>query len=199
MDITETIKVKSDQLNADDLLAGPITVTVEGAKRGSEDQPVIVNISGGHQPWKPCKGMRRVLLQFWGKETDNWIGKSITLFRDPTARWSGKEVGGIRISHMEGLQKAETVPITVSRGKKEPVTIQPLNVAPPSFMDAWRAKFKAAPKAVRDVCRRMAAAYEAGSIDALEGAVVKPEENVPDDWRRVLGEFADAIATEVRK
>ena len=199
MDITETIKVKSDQLNADDLLAGPITVTVEGAKRGSDDQPVIVNISGGHQPWKPCKGMRRVLLQFWGPETDNWIGKALTLFRDPAARWSGKEVGGIRISHMEGLQRAETVPVTVSRGKKEMVTIQPLNVAPPSFMDGWRAKFKAAPKPVLAVCKRMAEAYEAGTIDALEAAVATPDDEVPDDWRRILGEFADAIATEVRK
>jgi hypothetical protein len=65
-------------------------------------------------------------------------------------------------------------------------------------MDAWRAKFKAAPKPVLDVCKRMAAAYEAGSIDALEDAVATDADNVPDDWRRVLGEFADAIATEVR-
>lgn len=199
MDITETIKAKSDQLNADDLLAGPITVKVKGARRGSDDQPVIVEISGGHQPWKPCKNMRRVLLAIWGAETDNWIGKSITLFRDPTARYGGKEVGGIRISHMEGLQKPQSIALTVSRGKKELFPVEPLNIAPPSFMDGWRAKFKAAPKPVLAVCKRMAEAYEAGTIDALEAAVATPDDEVPDDWRRILGEFADAIATEVRK
>ena len=40
IDISKTIAPKSDQLNADDLIAGPKTITVTGVKLVAEDQPV---------------------------------------------------------------------------------------------------------------------------------------------------------------
>ena len=52
--IADTIKPKSDQLNSDDLIAGPMTVTILGVRRGStREQPVIIDIDGGHMPYKP--------------------------------------------------------------------------------------------------------------------------------------------------
>ena len=49
--LRDTIAAKSDQLNADDLIAGPITVTVQAVKRGSDaQQPVSVDIGEGRQP-----------------------------------------------------------------------------------------------------------------------------------------------------
>ena len=59
-DITPLLAAKSDQLNADDLIAGPITVRVVSARiTGGMEQPVTVELDGGHRPWKPCKTTMR--------------------------------------------------------------------------------------------------------------------------------------------
>ena len=48
--LLKTIVTKSDQLNAEDLITGPITVTVEGVTPGTDEQPVVIAISGDQQP-----------------------------------------------------------------------------------------------------------------------------------------------------
>jgi len=35
-----------------------------------------------------------------GDETDNWIGKEITLYNDPTVSMGDQIVGGIRVQYM---------------------------------------------------------------------------------------------------
>lgn len=69
IDLTATIKPKSDQLNADDLIAGPKTITVTGVKLVAEDQPVAISFHGDDgKPYKPCKSMRR--------EVASWVAAS---------------------------------------------------------------------------------------------------------------------------
>lgn len=126
MDVSDTIIPKSDQLNADDLIAGPITVTVQGVSAGPSDQPVHIKIDGGRQPYKPCKSMRRVLVRCWGKDASQWVGKSMRLFCDPTVRWAGKEVGGIRISHLSHIDDEMNLMLTVTRGTRNEYTVRPL-------------------------------------------------------------------------
>jgi hypothetical protein len=66
--LLKSIEPKSDQLNAEDLLTGPVTVTVDAVHIGEGDQqPVTIGISG-HKPYKPCKTMRRLLVVLWGAE-----------------------------------------------------------------------------------------------------------------------------------
>ena len=60
--IAKSIVPKSDQLNAEDLLSGAITVTVQDVKQGTADQPIAIIIDGNRQPYKPCKTMRKVLV-----------------------------------------------------------------------------------------------------------------------------------------
>ena len=50
----------------------------------------------------------------------------MTLFGDPSITFGKEKVGGIRISHLSNLDRALTVPLTVTRGKRTPFTIQPL-------------------------------------------------------------------------
>lgn len=137
MDISDTIIAKSDQLNAEDLIAGPITVTITGVKRTADEQPVVVEISGGHRPWKPCKSMRRLLILAWPegakKEGDKttydptcWIGRSVTLIRDPQVKWAGSLVGGIRVAALSHLKQQFEVALAESKGKKKLVTISRL-------------------------------------------------------------------------
>jgi hypothetical protein len=71
--------------------------------------------------------MRRVLASSsWGKYGDDYVGKSLELFRDPTVKYSGEEVGGIQISKMSDIQNQFVFMLTLSRGKKRPIIIKPL-------------------------------------------------------------------------
>jgi hypothetical protein len=124
-EVRASIVPKSDQLNADNLLTGPITVTITGVRRGDKDQPIIVDIEG-YQPYKPCKTMRRVLIATFGDDPKDWRGHRMTLYCDPDVMWAGVKIGGIRISHLSGLDNPRTFMLTQTRGKRTEVTIQPL-------------------------------------------------------------------------
>lgn len=131
MDITKTVEPKSDQLNYDDVQSHPLTITVTGVKAGPPDQPVeLHNAEFEGRPYKPGKSMRRVLIAAWGAEASAYVGKRITLYGDPSIKFGKDAVGGIRISHLSGLDKPLTVALTVTRGKRAPFTVQPLIEAP---------------------------------------------------------------------
>lgn len=130
-DLTNTIEARSDQLGGDDLISGPrtITITKVSADTGSSEQPIIVSFNGdNNKPWKPCKSMRRLLVAVWGANGAEYVGRSVTLYRDPTVKWGGLEVGGIRISHMSHIDKPVTIALTATRGNKKPVTVRPIEV-----------------------------------------------------------------------
>lgn len=131
-DLRDTIVPKSDQLNAEQLLGGPITVAVTDVRRGAgEEQPVTVHYEGeGGRPYKPCKSMRKILVFAWGPNGNDWIGRSMTLFNRPDVKFGGEEVGGIRISHLSHIPKDIAVSLTATRGRKEPHKIKRLADAP---------------------------------------------------------------------
>ncbi len=134
VDLSETIKPKSDQLNADDLLTGPITVTVTSVTKGSAEQPINIGISGGRQPT-----MRRVLVLAWGADGSAYIGRSMTLFRNPDVMYGGVKWGGIEISHLSNIDKPMKLALTASRGKKKEHVIQPLQLTGQQQADAFTA------------------------------------------------------------
>lgn len=116
--LSDTITPKSDQLNADDLITGPITVQITSVSRGTtKEQPVWIGING-RQPYKPCKTMRRVLILAWGDDGHKWVGRYITLYRDAQVKYGGVAVGGIKISHLSHIKQNLEIMLTVSRGKK---------------------------------------------------------------------------------
>jgi len=124
-EVLASIVPKSDQLNADDLVTGPITVTIEKVRKGDREQPIIVEIQG-HRPYKPCKTMRRVLIATYGDDPKSWVGQQMTLYCDTEVMWAGVKVGGIRISHLSGLSEPRTFLLTKTRGKRAEVTIHPI-------------------------------------------------------------------------
>ena len=132
LDVSDTITPKSNQLNADDLIAGPITVSITKVARSSEEQPIAVHISGGHKPYMPCKTMRRIMVQLWGSNGLEWVGKSLTLYRDAAVKFGSDEVGGIRISAMSDIPKAQLLSVTATRGRKVPhrITVLATNTGP---------------------------------------------------------------------
>jgi len=131
MDLTETIAPKSDQINAEDLLTGPRTFTVERVSAGSAEQPVnvhLVELPG--RPYRPSKSMRRVLVSAWGKEASAYTGRRLTLYRDPEVTFGRDKVGGIKISHLSHIDQRLSIALTVTRGKRAPHVVEPLPDAP---------------------------------------------------------------------
>jgi len=125
LDLSKTIAPKSEQLNADDLIAGPRTITVTSVKLVAEDQPVAIHFAGDEgKPYKPCKSMRRVLVRAWGADGAQYVGKSMTLFLDEQVRFGGAAVGGIRISHLSHIEKSITMALTATRATKKAYTVQ---------------------------------------------------------------------------
>lgn len=135
MDMTDTIVPKSDQLNADDLMSGPRTFTIsEVRKSGSAEQPVDVYLAEfpERRPFKPSKSMRRVMVELWGKEASAYVGRRLTLYRDPDVMFGRDRVGGVRIGAMSHIETRATVTLTVTRGKRAPYVVEPLPDSAPT-------------------------------------------------------------------
>ena len=131
MDITATLEAKSNQLNTDDLIAGPRTITITSVKAGNNEQPVAVSFEGDQgKPWYPCKSMRRVLAAAWGPDGSQYVGRRVTLFRDPSVTYGGIQVGGIRVSHLSELETSLSIALTVTRQKRAPYKVLPIPAAP---------------------------------------------------------------------
>jgi len=141
MDISHTLAPRSDQLNNDDVVASPVTVTVTEVKPGPDDQPVHIHTEEyPGRPFKPSLTARRVIAAAWGTDTTQWVGKRMTLYSDPTVTWAGQQVGGIRISHMSDLEQPMKLRLTETRNKRKEHTIQPLSEEPqfePITADQW--------------------------------------------------------------
>jgi hypothetical protein len=126
-DMSQVIVPKSDQINADDLIGRDMTITIREVQiRGGQEQPVSIYFDGSDKAFRPCKSMSRVLVQAWGPDANKYVGHSLTLYRDPTVKWGGMEVGGIRISHMSHIDQPLTMALTATKGSRKPYTVKPL-------------------------------------------------------------------------
>lgn len=130
MDLIASIEARSDQINADDLLGGPQTYTIREVIAGKAESPFDFLLVETDRAYRPSKTMRRVIVNAWGAEAANYAGRRLTLYREPSIKFGGATVGGIRISHMSHIDKRVDVQAQVTRGKRETFTVQPLADAP---------------------------------------------------------------------
>lgn len=126
MDLTESIAPRSDQINADDLVGSPQTYTVREVVQGKAEQPFDFQLMETDRAYRPSKTMRRVIVAAWGSEASNYAGRRLTLYREPSIKFGGTVVGGIRISAMSHIDKPVEVMLQVTRGKREKFTVAPL-------------------------------------------------------------------------
>lgn len=130
-DLSSTVIPKSDQLNADSLISGPVTIKITkvSADPASPQQPIVINFEGDTgKPYKPCKSMRRVMINAWGADGSQYVGRTMTLFRDAEVSFGGMAVGGIRISHMSHIERDVTMALTASQKTRKPYTVKRLVV-----------------------------------------------------------------------
>lgn len=130
-DMLNSIAPKSSQLNSDDLVGNrTLTIKVTAVKGVSGDQPIAISYDGdGGKPFMPCKSMRRVLVTVWGNDGKEYVGRSMTLYRDPTVLFGGIAVGGIRISHMSHMTEPMVIALTANKSQRKPFTVRPLVIS----------------------------------------------------------------------
>ena len=161
--MTKTVEPKSDQLNADDLIGGPLTFTISAISEGNTpEQPVDLHIDGA-RPYKPCKSMRRVLIACWGANGHDWVGRSMTLYCDTSVRFGGSAVGGIRISHLSDIDAAEKrILLTVTRSKRAEYIVKRLEITEYPAADfaanspAWIAALESGKLTVAELAAKVA-------------------------------------------
>lgn len=187
MDMSTVIQPKSDQINADDLISGPMTVTIASVKiTPGTEQPIQMALKDHAKVYRPCKSMARVMVQAWGADASQYTGRSLTLYRDPKVKWGGLEVGGIRISHMSHIEREMVMMLTMSKANRAPTKIKPLATQPDAPME---------PDNALDLCRaaarKGAEAFRAWwTSDEGKSCRVTANRNI-DDLKRIAAE-ADA-------
>ena len=180
-DLSLTIAPKSDQLTADDLIAGSRTIEVTSVSLTAEpDQPIAIGfVDDNGRPYKPCKTMRRAMVTVWGPDGNTYVGRKLTLYHDAEVKFGGLAVGGIRISHMSHITRPITMALTETRSKKRPYTVQPLIEArppPPRQVIADESKIDAK---IDDLVAKFA---DTESIQAHHRLVTDKEVSKSIDW-----------------
>lgn len=179
-DMSQVIIPKSDQINADDFVAGPITFQIEGVEiRAGTEQPVSIHLAGEPRAWKPCKSMSRVLVAAWGPDANVYKGRSVTLYRDPTVKWGGMEIGGIRISHLSHIERDMLLQLTATKGKRAPHIVKPITAQADKVADGVKALIDR---------------IKAGEDVTAEPAVVKQREWLAKNRPELATEVDEAIA-----
>lgn len=133
VDLAPTLAAKSDQQNAVDYMTGPrtITITKVGGPGGKANQPIWIYFTGDDgKPWKPCLTMRRLIVAHWGPKGDDYIGRRLTLYRDPRVDFGeDKGCGGIRISHMSQPKTEDPIVLPTGKNKRAAFRVQRLDDA----------------------------------------------------------------------
>ena len=189
IDMSLTVAAKSDQLTADSLLGRTLTIRITRVTGCDDDQPIAIHFEGDEgKPYKPCKIMRRVIIQIWDRYADAYVGKSMTLYRDPKVRFGAMVVGGIRISHMSGITEPVTLAVMESKKVMKPFVVKPL------VQEKAKSAPVAEPTFIQKVQGHLDAAPDRDSVAAVRGskAVMAAYGKAPDDVKAALDAMFNA-------
>ena len=178
LDISNTIEPDSTQINADDLISAPITVTIREVSKGNTEQPVNIHlVEYPDRAYRPSKSMRRVIVAAWGSDASQYAGRQLKLFRNPDIKFGRDTVGGIEIEAMSHLNKPLEVPLTVSRGKRRKFVVQPLQQAPPTDWQALITGANGDQDALRDLWQQATQQQAPQQVfDAIQAAATPQKE-----------------------
>lgn len=111
MDISELFPnrfLKSQQLKKGDATLTILTVAIEkfpGKKRGQEDVKGVITFKETHLAWILNKTNASCLAAMWGRETNAWIGKRVTLWPMPFSNpFTGEQTTALRVRGSPELQ-----------------------------------------------------------------------------------------------
>ena len=77
-----------------------ITKVVKGkvtGKSGKGSSKAMLYFKGAERPLAAGTAILSAIAKLYGKNTDKWIGKSVTLYADDDVVFGGEKVGGVRV------------------------------------------------------------------------------------------------------
>ena len=143
-DLQTALAAKSNQLNATDIMGVEPVIRVRGVKvTPGQEQPISIYFDGdNNKPWKPSKGMGRILWAAWGDDYNQWEGKYAQIYFDPEVIFGGQKVGGIRIRALSDIpEDGLNCILTLNRSKRVPYPVPLLVVQQAEYPED---KFEAA-------------------------------------------------------
>lgn len=183
MDISAALIANSDQLNAADLIGNPVIATIS-AVVGEPTKPIVELEGMDGRPWKPSKGMLRVVARGWGTKTEVFVGRRVKLVNNPEVIYAGQAVGGVEVVAMSHIDGAFTVPVRINKTKVKQHRVEVL-VEP--VTEPWIAQWQAIKNALT------AAGYEGDgpALLPIAGQVIgadwsHPNKISPEDAQKVL-------------
>jgi hypothetical protein len=96
----------SDYIRAADLNGKDVTVTIKEVvakyemiyQGGRKEKKAVLYFEGSEKGFVlSAKVNLKAIIAQHGNETDNWVGKKITLYEDPDVMFGKEKVGGIRV------------------------------------------------------------------------------------------------------
>lgn len=134
-DVTFAMAANSNQLNAADIMGAEPVICIRDVVVSQSEQPVVIYYHGdNNRPWKPSKGMIRILAAAWGTDSAAWVGKSAQLYMDPSVTYAGQAVGGIRIKALSDIpERGLSCTITLNRKKRQPYPVAYLDTSRPAY------------------------------------------------------------------
>lgn len=189
--ISDMIIAKSDQLNAEDLHGREMVIEVTGVtkKDPSQPQPLWVHYKNENKrPYKPCKGMIRILSKFWGDDDTKYIGRLISLYRDEDVNFGAeKNIGGIRINGLSDIKGSCTAKIRTGRGKMTEYPIKKLEREVADEVDV---------KAI-EINGNKAASQGMETYKAWWGGLTVAEKKVTETWHEEFKKIASGVDSDV--
>jgi hypothetical protein len=137
-----TIEKKTDQLNYEDFLGGVTRiVTIAGVVAGTKEQQYDIAIEDDARVWRPAVTVLKQLVEAWGDDAKEWVGRRAELYGDPEVTFGRDKVGGIRVSRLSHIDSPHTTNLTITRGRRGNFTVQPITAAEMHRLDLaaeWR-------------------------------------------------------------
>ena len=172
-----TAEPRSDQINYEDFLAGPRVYTIGGVRVGTAEQKYDIQLQGEERVWRPPLTVLRTLIACWGDDATVWQGRQVELYGDPSIRFGKEAVGGIRIAKLSHIEEPKTVSVAVARGKRQKITIQPLQVEPPIDWQALITGASGDQDALRDLWQQATQQQAPQQVfDAIQAAATQQKE-----------------------
>ena len=127
-DITPYSAPGGDEFSFMDVADKPRIVKIVAVTRSNDMKRGLNIVLEGFEdrPWKPGKNMQRV-LHLWGTRSSQLVGHRLRLYGDPEVTYGKEKPGGVRISHMDGIDEVKTVPVRFKRGKSSAYVVRPLS------------------------------------------------------------------------
>ena len=193
MDLSPFAEAKSDRMTGDDLIGGPRTIKITAVTGAIEDgkKQAIIHFEGdAGKPFKPCKTMVRLMMAVWGKYASEYVGRFMTIYRDPEVTFGALATGGVRISHMSHMDGEAQVIVSLKKGKKGAVKVKPL-------IAEVKPMAQAKGTAEQWASDHIAAVQSAGTAEALADLIAKGarpmgklEQDKPALWTEINQAYA---------